>query len=92
MRFVGDESGKNVAASLMFMIIGLIFILLAYTYVAYPVMSLLGGLVANSNDVHVTTLYTDELYVLGAVGLIFAVGTIIWFVLRLAKKEVFEFD
>ena len=83
---------KNIALSMLYMVVGLVFILLAYTYVAYPVMSLLGGLVANSNDVHVTTLYTNEMYVLGAVGLIFAVSLIIWVVIRLAKKEVFDLD
>jgi len=87
-----DEKGKNIAASLMYMLVGLVFILLAYTYVAYPVMKLISGIVSCSGDPHVTTLYTNELYVLGAVGLVFSVGMIIWFVLRLAKKEVFEFE
>jgi len=83
---------KNIAVSILYMVVGLAFILVAYTFVAYPVMSLLGGLVANSNDVHVIALYTNEMFILAAVGLIFAVSLVVWVVIRLAKREVFDLD
>ncbi len=83
---------KGIAGALIMLITGLAFVLLAYSFVAYPIVVILNSTVSQAN------LWTDEsltlfryaTMALSIVGVITSVGLFIWFLARLTKREEFE--
>jgi len=83
---------KGIAGALALLIVSLLFILLAYTYVAYPFVTVLNNTVTSVNlwTPESKAVFNNAVMALGVVGIIISVGLFIWLLARLTKKEEFE--
>jgi len=88
-----DEKG-NVAIALLFVIIGLTTILIAFSLVAYPIFSVLYDTATATGlfDEKSETTFNNSVIILGAVGIIMGFGLFVWFLATLTKKEEYEWE
>ena len=83
---------KGIAGALALLVVSLVFILLAYTFVAYPIVMTFNNTVTNTNlwTPESRAIFNNAVMALSVVGVIIGVGLFIWLLARLTKKEEFE--
>ena len=81
---------RGFARPLAILFVFLLFLLLSFSYAAYPIMKYISNFADDRGytaDANVDNVINYSLAALGAAGLIFAVGIFIWLAARMVKEE-----
>ena len=83
---------QGIASALALLLVSLLFIFIAYTYVAYPIVVVFNNTVTSANlwTPESRLVFNNAVMAMSVVGVIIGIGLFIWLLGRLTKKEEFE--